>query len=199
MSLYDGIQYSAEYLEKNPNHCVPTLEITDEAGEKKFMHESVAMVAWLADAFVDKKLAPPSQDLSFERADYLQMMQFAGTTMDMMLWQVRIHEHILSGTEKDDKTIIRYRNKITIEVEPQLINRLNKTEYICGNDFTAADIVVGHCIMWARGYGMCKEEVFKRYLSTISKRPAFSQAYSDAHLFKPELPKRKSTSTKFTG
>ena len=28
VSLYEGGQYSTTYLKKNPNHCVPTLELT---------------------------------------------------------------------------------------------------------------------------------------------------------------------------
>ncbi|RLB41134.1 MAG: glutathione S-transferase family protein, partial [Deltaproteobacteria bacterium] len=49
--LYEGKQYGDEYLEKNPNHCVPTLEITMPDGRSMHMIESGAMVTFLADAF----------------------------------------------------------------------------------------------------------------------------------------------------
>jgi glutathione S-transferase len=52
--LYDCAQYSPEYLEKNPNHGVPSLEITLDNGERRMMLESGAMVALLADLFPEK-------------------------------------------------------------------------------------------------------------------------------------------------
>ena len=36
--------------------------------------------------------------------------------MDMMLWQVRIHEHVLPQDQKDSRTIERYQGKLTEEV-----------------------------------------------------------------------------------
>jgi len=40
--------------------------------------------------------------------------------MDMMLWQIRIHEHVLPEREKDARTAQRYMKKFASEVEPQL-------------------------------------------------------------------------------
>ncbi len=187
--LYNGAQYRDEYLQKNPNHNVPLLEVTLENGVVHRMLESVAMVEWLVDAFPEKRLAPPA-DLSLARADYLQMLHFGGTWMDMMLWQVRIHEHVLPSDEIDERTITRYRNKFVREVEPQLKARLEAAPYICGSEFLGADIVIGHNVAWARGYQLCQEPIFSDYLSRISKRPAFLKAFSDAREFDPKVPNR---------
>ena len=59
LDLYRGDQYRDEYLQKNPNHNVPLLEITMEDGSVQRMLESVAMVEWLVDSFPEKKLSPP--------------------------------------------------------------------------------------------------------------------------------------------
>jgi glutathione S-transferase len=198
ISLYDAAQYSAEFLKLNPNHGVPVLEITWDTGQIQRMIESAAMVAFLADAYPEKRLAPPP-GASPERTDYLQMLHFGSTWMDMMLWQVRIHEHILSPAERDPRTVARYRRKIANEVEPQLAMRLEASPYICGDTFTAADCVVGHSVMWARGYGMCRSEVFRRYLSLVSKRIAFVSAFADAHQFSIEMPPGKPLAELFTG
>ena len=199
VQLYEGAQYGADYLRINPNHCVPTLEITLVDGSQMTMIESGAMVTLLADAFPEKQLAPPPSPLSFERADYLQMMYFGASWMDMMLWQIRIHEHILPKSEQDDRTIERYRAKFTDEVEPQLKARLEKTRHICGDAFSAADCIIGHNITWARGYGLCRDDIFRDYLSTVSKRPAFMSAFADAREFKRELPKDRPITARFTG
>ncbi len=197
--LYEGKQYDNDYLQKNPNHAVPLLEFTGPDKQSWRMIESAAMVAFLADAFPEKKLAPATDQLSIERADYLQMLHFGSGWADMMLWQIRIHEHVLPKSEKDDRTITRYRHKFESEVEPQLITRLEQTPYICGESFSAADCIIAHDIMWAKAYDLCKNEVFGQYLSRVSKRPAFLQAFSDAHEFVAAVPEGKAIINKFTG
>jgi glutathione S-transferase len=198
VALYDGAQYSPEFLQLNPNHCVPVLEITWDDGRVQRLLESGAMVAFLADAYPEKGLAP-APGPSAERADYLQMLHFGSTWMDMMLWQVRIHEHVLTSSERDARTVARYRRKFTDEVEPQLLRRLEAAPYICGENFTAADCVVGHSIIWGRGYGLCQDPLFKRYLSGISKRPAFASGFADAREFSPSVPQDKPMVSRFTG
>ena len=84
VDLYGAVQYSAEFLRLNPNHCVPVLQITWDTGAVQRLIESAAIVAFLADAFPDAGLAPPPEATP-ERADYLQMLHFGSTWMDMML------------------------------------------------------------------------------------------------------------------
>jgi glutathione S-transferase len=85
VSLYDNEHFHPEYQRKNPNQNVPTLQITRRPDEVMHMVESSAMLSFLADAFPEKCLAPPPGDLSSKRADYLQMLHFAASPMDMML------------------------------------------------------------------------------------------------------------------
>jgi len=182
IDLSGAVQYSAEFLLLNPNHCVPVLEITWDTGAVQHMLESAAMVAFLADAFPAAELAPPP-GASPERADYLQMLHFGSTWMDMMLWQIRAHEHVLPAAERDPRTAARYRKKFSEEVEPQLIARLQRTPFVCGQHFTAADCIVGHTVFWARGYGLFRDEAFQRYVARLSQRPAFGAAFSDTRGF----------------
>jgi glutathione S-transferase len=197
VDLYQAVQYSAEFLHINPNHCVPVLEITWDNGTVQHMLESAAMVAFLADAFPAADLAP-SAGASPARADYLQMLHFGSTWMDMMLWQIRAHEHVLPEAERDPRTVTRYRKKFCDEVEPQLAARLALAPFVCGQQFTAADCIVAHSVFWARGYGLCRDEVFQRYMSLISQRPAFGAAFSDLHGFVLDAT-RQPLSAHFTG
>lgn len=199
VALYDGQQFSPDYLQKNPNHNVPILDITFANGDTKTMLESGAMVSFLADAFPEKNLAPPANDFTTERSDYQQMLFFGASWMDMMLWQIRIHEHVLAPSEVDEQTAQRYRKKFINEAEPQVIERLKAHDYICGNTFTAADIIMGHNVMWAKLYGLCLDEVYSGYLSKISKRPAFLKSFADAGEFEAEVPKEKRLAGLFTG
>jgi glutathione S-transferase len=187
IELYKGQQYSPAYLARNPNHAVPVLDITWEDGSVQTLVESAAMVSFLADAFPHAGLAPPPV-ASPQRADYLQMLHFGATQADMMLWQVRIHEHVLAQDQRDPRTIARYRAKFHDEIEVQLAARLNHQDYICGDNFSAADCVIGHCVTWARGYGMCQDRVFRAYVSRLARRPAFQKAFADAAGFDPKPP-----------
>jgi glutathione S-transferase len=198
IALYEGAQYSPEFTALNPNHCVPVLEIRWDDGLSQVMIESAAMVAFLADAYPEKGLAPPP-GASRERADYLQMIAFGSISMDMMLAQVRIHEHLLPQSERDPRMVDRYREKFAREVEPQLARRLEATPYVCGDRFTAADCIIGYNVFWARGYGLCRDEPFRRYLKSLRARPAFAAALADAREFSPVVPEGAPIMSKFTG
>lgn len=196
--LYDGVQYQADFLAKNPSHAVPTLLITWTNGQEKYMVESGAIVTFLADAYAEAQLAPPPDD-RLARADYLQMIAFGCASLDMMLWQIRIHEHILPVAQRDAATVARYRHKFTQEAEAQLQQRLSATPYICGETFSAADCIIGHNILWANTYALCTHDVFRAYLERLLQRTAFQLAFSDAHQFNVEPPERASIVDMFTG
>ena len=198
VALYDGAQYSDEFLRLNPNHAVPVLEISWDCGRDPRAIERAEILSCLAHASPAAGLAA-SPGPSPERADYLQMLHFGSTWMDMMLWQIRIHEHVLPADQRDDRTIVRYRRKFEQEAEPQVAERLARTPFICGDAFTAADCIVGHSVIWARGYGLCRDEVFKAYVGRLSQRPAFAAAFADAREFEKQVPQDKPLVRRFTG
>ncbi|MEM0952749.1 MAG: glutathione S-transferase family protein [Pseudomonadota bacterium] len=182
VELFKGAQYSDAYLARNPNHAVPLLAVTFTDGSTLDMIESAAMVSWLADAFPEKALAP-APGPSAERAEYQQMLYFAGSWMDMMLWQMRVHESLLPESERDARTVARYRDKFATEVEPQLLKRLDSSPFICGERFSAADIVMGHNVRWASVYKLCGDSRFQDYLGRLADRPAYQRAFDDADSF----------------
>lgn len=197
--LYAGVQYSPAFKAINPNHNVPVLDILWDDGTTTHMLESAAMVSLIADAFPDKRLAPPAGAVTPARVDYLQMLQFGASTVDVMLWQIRAHEHLLPEAAFDQRTIDRYRAKFAREVEPQLAARLSAGGFICGADFTAADCIVGHDVLWARGYGLCGDEVFSGYVDRLAARPAFLKAFADRDDFPIAPPGGRPKRTPFNG
>ncbi|NQZ06087.1 MAG: glutathione S-transferase family protein [Algicola sp.] len=199
VDLYQGVQYQDDFVAKNPNHNVPVLEMIDADGNCQTMLESGAMVALLADMFPQKQLAPLADEQPLARADYLHMMYFGASWMDMILWQLRMHKHLLPEADRDSKTFDRYTDKFTNEIEPQLKARLEKAPYICGEKFTAADCIIAHNVMWARGYGLCQDGIFGQYLSVVSKRPGFMRGFADAKQFQLEVPEGSDLNKLVTG
>jgi glutathione S-transferase len=198
VDLYGGAQYQPEYLAMNPNHNVPALEIHWSEDDVQVMLESAAIVEWLADSFPGKGLAPPV-DAGRQRSEYLQCLHFGATWMDMMLWQIRVHRHILQADEVDPRTITRYEDKFRRECEPQVAERLAGDGYILGSSFSAADVIVGHNVFWARGYGLCQDEVFAGYLERLMARPAMQKALDDLADFSIEPPEEAPVRRSFTG
>lgn len=198
VDLYSGAQYEPEFLALNPNHNVPALEIHWSESDVQVMLESAAIVEWLADSFPEKGLAPRLYE-ERKRAEYLQYLHFGATWMDMMLWQIRTHRHILNTDEADPRTVSRYENKFRNECEPQIAGRLEHGDYILGSDFSAADVIIGHNVFWARGYGLCQDEIFASYLSRLMARSAMQNALDDLADFSIEPPEAAPVRRSFTG
>ena len=182
VEVIKGAMMTPDMLAKNPNHNIPMLDITWPDGSVQTMLESGAMLVWLADAFPEKQLAPPP-DASKARADYLQMMQFGASWMDMALWQIRLHEQLLPETMQQPSVAGMYRKKITDEMVPQLEARLSQHDHICGDAFSAADCMTGYNIRWAQAYRLCLSDPLKAYMRRLAERPAFAAAYADADQF----------------
>jgi glutathione S-transferase len=190
IALYEGQQYQAESLERNPNHAVPVLELSLSDGKVLTVLESGAMISLLADLYPSKSLAPNPSVFSPARADYLQMLHFGSTQVDMILWQLRLHKDLFAAADRDDRTIARFMSKFSDEIEPQLLARIGLGGYISGESFTAADCIMGQNVMWARFYGLCADEVFTAYLARLSERPAYQAAFADRGQFAISPPGR---------
>lgn len=180
VALRQGEQFTPEFLSKNPNHGVPVLDVTYTNGTQQTITESLAILSWLADQ--DPRFAPPAENLR-ARADYLQVMALGGSWMDQMLWNIRLHETILPKPARSEAFAAFNRDKIKNEVAPQLSARLEKHDFICGEQFSAADCLTAHNINWAGAYGLCRTDVFKSYMSRMKARPAFQMAFADAKEF----------------
>ncbi len=180
VALRQGEQFSPEFLDKNPNHGVPVLEVSFRDGSNHTITESLAILTWLAD--LDGRFAPPPENL-LARADYLQILALGGAWMDQMLWNIRLHETLLPKAVRSAGFSAFNRDKIENEIAPQLAKRLEDHPYICGDKFTAADCMTGQNLNWARAYGLCRNDVFKSYMSRMKSRSAFQLAFADASDF----------------
>ena len=93
-----------------------------------------------------------------------------------------MNEQLLPPDLRAESQASYYREKFTTEIIPQVEARLTKHAYICGEDFTAADVAMGHCMFWAAGYDLVQNSaVIIQYIKRLKKRPAFQEAFSDAH------------------
>lgn len=180
VALRKGEQYSPEFLQKNPSHGVPVLDVEYNDGSAQTITESIAILTWLGD--LDGRFAPALSDHR-ARGEYLHLMALGGSWMDQMLWNIRLHETILPKSARNEAFAQFNRDKIENEIAPQLKGRLEQTDFIAGDSFTAADCMTGQNLNWARAYGLCNDPVFKSYMGRMKTRPAFQLAFADAKEF----------------
>ena len=182
LDLLRGEGMAAEFLAKNPNHAVPVIDVVHADGREQTIIESGAILLWLAETYAGAGMAPPLDD-PIARADYHQIMAFGSTSVDMMLWQIRLHRDLLPKPMRHAAQVELYMAKFKNEVEPQLTARLEQGPYMCGEPFTAADCLMGQNINWANAYGLARSDVFKAYMKRLKSRPAFQMAFADAAEF----------------
>jgi glutathione S-transferase len=153
-----------EYLAINPMGKVPALKHGDAV-----VTEAAAICAYLADAFPQANLAPPSG--SKERGSYYRWLFYGAGPVEAMA-----SNHALGVQIPDDK-----RGMVGYGSREQVIDTLDKAlqgrEYLAGDRFTAADLYVGAQIGWGLQFGTIeKRPAFEQYVGRILSRPAALRA-----------------------
>lgn len=132
---------SPAFLQVNPGGKVPALQ--DGA---LTLTESAAIVAYLGDKFPTRGLVPPAG--SPERARHDQWCYFVLSELEQPLWTKGKHRFILP---KDLRVpaIVETANWEFQKALGILSQGLGDKPFILGDDFTAADILIGHTLTWA--------------------------------------------------
>src|SRR5690242_988151 len=132
---YAASMKAPEYLAINPMGKVPAIKHGDTV-----VTEAAAICAYLADAFPQAKLAPPSG--SKERGPYYRWLFYGAGPVEAMA-----SNHALGVVIPAEKTaMVGYGSReAVIDV---LDKALTGRDYLAGNSFTAADLYVGAQIGW---------------------------------------------------
>lgn len=142
------------------------------------IYESAAIVAWLAERFPEKQMAPAVSDAA-ARAAYLQWMFFGMATFEPVVADIAAHTRILPE-EKRIPALVTTRMERFKEVAAVVQARIADRPFILGGDFGAADVVVGGIVNWARGARLLEDfPTLKEYSKRLTDRPAFKRAIAD--------------------
>jgi glutathione S-transferase len=152
------------YLAINPMGKVPALRHGTTV-----ITECAAICAYLADAFPDTGLAPPSDDKL--RGPYYRWLFFAAGPIE-----AAITNKALGFEVPNDKVMmVGYGNYA--HVMSTLDRMLSAQDYVLGTRFSAADVYLGSHIGWGMQFGgIEKRPVFEHYWQRISSRPAAVRA-----------------------
>ena len=170
-----------EYRQLHPHGKVPVL-----VDEEIIIFESAAICAYLADKYLEKGFAPPSQ--SPARSYYYQWLFYAPLTLEPPVEQYMFHvlpnlpEKVLplkERTKVSPEEALQWFARVCEPLERVLVER----DYLVENRFSAADVVTGGVLSWALRLGMLNEDnSVKAYLTRLMKRPAFLKADEDFYV-----------------
>jgi glutathione S-transferase len=153
-----------EYLAINPMGRVPALRHGD-----KVMSETAAICTYLAETFPESGLQIPIDSPS--RAEYLKWMFFAPVTAEpSILWQALQ----LKAADPDYKPFADLD-----DVAATLQQALNGKEFIVGDKFTAADVMIGSTLFWGLNLMpvLPKLPELTSYWERLEKREAWQKVH----------------------
>ena len=157
-----GAQKAPEFLKINPMGKVPALKDGDAA-----LGEAAAICAYIADRYPETKLAPAPSDPN--RARYLQWLFFSPSCIEPALIQIFTKLEVPTSTAAWGSAT---------QVFDVLDAALEKGPWILGDQFSAADIVIGSGLNFAvRLFKMVPSRPsFDAYIERCAARPAFQRA-----------------------
>jgi glutathione S-transferase len=136
--------------------------------------ESGAILEYILERYGEGRLAPPID--SPQRADFLQWMHFAEGTLaqplSTLIWHILYKRDAESVPDVLEDARARAHRSLSF-LEEQLGGR----DHLLGDEFSAADVMVGFTLASARVLGVLDEHRgLVSYLQRLEGRPAFQKA-----------------------
>ena len=161
---------SAQWRSLNP---VGKLPVMRDGGMTIF--ESGAMVEYILDKYGEGRLRPAPG--TSESGIYLQWCWFAEATFARPLGEMVNHRRAFSEDQQVAAVLEEMADRARLCIAA-LDQALESQQYLCGHDFTAADIMTGYSLMLARRFELMGETHpnVSAYWLRLSARPAFEKA-----------------------
>ena len=163
LSFKKGETRTADYLKLNPMGKVPALKHGDVV-----VTEAAAICTYLADAFPQAKLNVPIGDP--RRGIYLKWLFFGPTCVE-----AAIMDRSFPRAGEPPRQALGYGDhESVINV---LSEAVQKGPYLLGEQFTAADVVIGSGLRWGMMFkGIPERPEFVAYAGRMAERPAAKRA-----------------------
>ena len=159
---YGSTMKAEAYLAVNPMGKVPAIRHGDVV-----VTEAAAICAYLADAFPETDLAPPSGS----RGAYYRWLFFAAGPVEAAV----INRFLGFEVPADKEAMIGYGTFAA--VMDTLESAVAGGCYVAGERFTAADVYVGSHIGWGLQMGSIeKRSAFYEYWARLADRDAYLRA-----------------------
>ena len=163
LRLAGGEQSEPAYLAVNPMGKVPALKHGDVV-----ITEAAAICTYLADAFPQAKLNVPIGDP--RRGVYLKWLFFGPGCLEPA-----ITDKAYPRVQQPRRSTLGYGDyDLVMDV---LTAAVAKGPYLMGEQFTAADVVIGSTLRWGMMFDLLpKRAEFLDYVGRLGERPALKRA-----------------------
>ncbi|HEY3327297.1 MAG TPA: glutathione S-transferase family protein [Novimethylophilus sp.] len=163
VDLSRGEHKQPEFLKVNPGGKVPALVDGNLA-----LTESAAICTYIGEKFPASGLVPA--DIA-DRAHYFQWCFFAMSELETPLWTMAKYTKLLPQEHRipavAETCIWEFHRAASV-----LAQHMEGREYAVGSQFTAADILLGGTLNWARKAGVKLESaVLEAYAERMATRP----------------------------
>ena len=160
---YEGTMKAPEYLAINPMGKVPAIVHGDQV-----VTECAAICAYLADAFPEADLAPPLD----RRGAYYRWLFFAAGPVE-----AAVTNRALGFTVTEDRKRMAGYGDFDDMRDVLIKTAASASPYLCGAQFTAADVYLGAQIGWGLQFGSIPpHDSLAAYWSRLEARPAWKRA-----------------------
>lgn len=166
VNLKEGAHKSEDFAKLNPNKTIPVLKDGDFV-----LFESGAILTYIGDLVPEKGLVP--QEDPKKRAIYHQWMDFINCELDANLFTIEKHSWRYPEEARSEKVI---QSTIQDMQKPLavLTTQLEKSPFLLGDEFSFADIMLAHCLNWARYRQVFKDnDVLNHYTKKLSQRESY--------------------------
>lgn len=164
VSFKKGENLRPEYLAINPMGKVPALKHGDTV-----ITESAAICTYLADEFPQAKLNIPVGDL--RRGIYLKWLFFGPSCVEPA-----ITDRAFPRKEQPQRSMLGFGDfDLVMDVLAKATGAADP--YLIGNQFTAADVVIGSGLRWGMLFNLIPQRPeFVAYVDRLNARPAAQRA-----------------------
>ncbi len=160
---------SPVYLAINPGAKVPALQ-----DDQLVLTESAAIITYLGDKYPEQSLVPTAG--SSQRAIYEQWSYFAISELEQPLWTMGKHKFVLPK-ERRVKEVLPTAQWEFQTALALLSQGLGEKDYILGDQFSAADILLGQTLLWGLAFKQAIEQAnLQPYVDRLKQRPALVRA-----------------------
>jgi len=170
IDLFGGEADSPKYRRINALGAVPAAEIDGQV-----MLESGAICQWLTDCHPEKGLAPKHG--CKERMQYEQWMYFTFGTLELPPWLTFLHSAILPEAQRVP-AIVSWAATRNTPILEMLDSELEGKDYLLGDPFTTADIMVGSTLLWQPDT-VQQYPALQAYTARLKNRAAYQRATKD--------------------
>ena len=162
---YGTTMKSPEFLAINPMGKVPTIRHGETV-----VTEAAAICAYLADAFQDAGLAPPPGNA--KRGPYYRWLFFGAGPLEAVATG-----KALGLLAPPDKKAMAGYGSFEDTIDALESAAASSAPWLCGEQFTAADVYLGAQIGWGMQFGWLERRpAFAEYWDRLSARPAARRA-----------------------